>query len=287
LIDFISRFPEELYQTTIENRNNYITKVINGYTRAKSSRVFIGGICRDVEPVLPYTINRINKLANLFKDFSVHIFENDSTDNTKELLKYWGSSDKINVYCSNQNKPKHEQNVSTERMIDMAGYRNQYLNILKDCMRTGDHYDYSIFLDMDLEGGFSYDGIMNTIGTNYWSAVGSNGLCYQDGGRLFYDTWAYRELDNDKVENVAERNLLLFNRGEKMEYVFSCFGGLAIYKPYIFQGHMEYKGDDCDHPSLHKQIREDGNPIHINPSQITVYSPSQYVLNKEITDALY
>ena len=66
--------------------------------------------------------------------------------------------------------------------------------------------------------------------------------------------------------------------------VFSNFNGLGIYR---FEDiiRCEYGAEqhedgtvDCDHPYLHKQIRNNGGSIYLNPSMITLYSPHEFSL---------
>jgi hypothetical protein len=116
---------------------------------------------------------------------------------------------------------------------------------------------------------------LNTLGHSL-DVCGSNGLLYrkQDDKvqRLYFDSWAYRGLNEEYDPDI---NLLTINRGDSPYEVDSCFGGMCIYKYDTLNG-LKYTNEDCDHVTLHKQIRNNGYRIWINPSQITLYTEHYY-----------
>jgi hypothetical protein len=94
--------------------------------------------------------------------------------------------------------------------------------------------------------------------------------------RLYYDTFAWR-YHNDPTVYTEKVNLMKYNRGDDLVQVDSCFGGLAIYKRDVITDDLQYQAHDCDHPTLHAQIRANGHDnIFMNPNQITLYSATRY-----------
>ena len=278
---YISQFPESTFLCSPDKHADYIQRTLAGRTKMSQSNVLICGICRDVEPYLPYTISRITRLGKMFQGYKVYIYENDSVDCTKEHLNVWCQND-TNVTCIQENldTPKlTEGDVSIERTRLMADARNKYLAYARSQREIQD-IDYVIIIDMDLEGGWSYEGICNSFGYNDWTGIGSNSIYYRKNEnavqRLFFDAWAYRELGHPEAHKMSHNNLQYFERGESPIQVNSCFGGLCIYTHEILHERYRYKSGDCDHPTLNNTLTDNGYKIYMNPSQITLYNRTRY-----------
>ncbi len=286
---YLSQFPESMYGVHPDHRAKYIKSVEAGYKLMAKSKVLIAGLARDIEPVLPQTFSRLLFLSSFFKDYRFLIFENDSKDKTanklKELRKQ--SSGKLKLYSKKYNKERFAGR-GLNRSEQMAFCRNR----LRDfSFEYQEFADFVILVDLDLEGGFSYNGVASTFGNladKQWDMVGSNSIFYRNNEetgkveRLFYDTWAFRPhkkwfvYDGDLDKN----NLLWFNKGEPLVRVNSCFGGLGIYrreawfcKEASYTTLNDEGKNDCDHPTFHKMLACNGfRRIFLNPSQITLYS---------------
>ena len=228
--NYLSNFPESIFNT---NNKQYYEKLITGFQKMENSTVFITGLARNCEEQLIYNIKRIQKLASMFKDYRIFIYENDSNDRTANILKQWSINNrKVTVSSENVGKIRHKSDQSIERRIDMSWYRNQYL--IKIQQQSS---DYTVVYDFDVDGGFSYEGVANSIG---WGGdvYGSNSILVQDNSQYYYDTYA---LELFKECSDVEKNLLEFRRGDKPKEVLSCFGGLAIYKTKCFPLHSIQK----------------------------------------------
>jgi hypothetical protein len=163
----------------------------------------------------------------------------------------------------------------------MAYARNKYLDYARRFAQQ-QRINYLIIVDTDLQGGWSYHGVLNSLGHKDWDIIGSNSLYYYTSEdkvvRLFYDSWAFRALGNPEEIEDKTVNVFKFHRGEDLIQVNSCFGGLGIYKPHILYLNVDYTEDDCDHPTLHNALCEKGCKIFLNPSQITLYNKTDYTL---------
>lgn len=286
MYNYLAEFPESLYPPESSLAKDYAEKILLGTSRASLSSVAILGLARNCGNILPYTISRINKLAQFFKFAKVFILENDSEDNTKDLLRQWEARN-INIYSTNFDWPKLGNGRDLFRATKMAYLRNTLRNWF---LQSKTFVDYIILLDMDLVGGWSYEGILNSIGHDNWDVIGSNSVIYHhtESGlvRLFYDTWAYRDIGDSSAKPDYKMNLLYFNRGQPLYRVWSCFGGLAIYQsrpftyPNIQYSAMSLHNNiECEHVSFHTALRLAGfKNIFINPSQITLYSKTQYTI---------
>ena len=58
-------------------------------TQLSNKRVIICSIVRNAEDGLRKNIPVIDKLCSYFKDYDIVVYENDSKDKTKEILKNW------------------------------------------------------------------------------------------------------------------------------------------------------------------------------------------------------
>lgn len=278
---YISQFPEAQFLVPQKYKEEYNKRVIYGHNLASKANVLICGIARNVSRTLPYTMARIEALGKLFKNYHVFIYENDSTDNTSEILSDWSKNSHIDFTSEKLGAPTFHDLKGLTRRRCMAHARNQYLDYARQYANST-LIHYLIIVDMDLQGGWSYHGVLNSLGHPGWDIVGSNSLYYLSEEnqivRLFYDTWAFRSLGTKEEIEDSIANLFRFNRGEPLIQVNSCFGGLAIYKPYfLFEG-VNYTEEDCDHPTLHNQLCNKGYKIYLNPSQITLFNKTEYTL---------
>jgi hypothetical protein len=211
------------------------------------------------------------------------MYENDSTDGTKAALRNWANQNELVAFESeNVNSRTWENDLrGNDRKYWMALARNRYLEYARTyCERY--RVNYIIIVDTDLQGGWSYHGILNSLGHNNWDVIGSNSLYYHTEKnktmRLYYDSWAFRPLGHPEALSDVEANLFVWQRGEPMLQVNSAFGGLGVYHPHFLYEDVNYTAEDCDHPSLHNQLCEKGYHIFMNPSQITLYNNSEFVV---------
>lgn len=237
-------------------------------------------LVRSLGGIAHLTVERIKSLGSLFSGYSAIIIENDSDDNTATILEEWAAGDRnIAVHSEQLGVRRYSQTRCLERASYMSGLRNMYLEILR---RRQGLPDYVIVLDTDLQGGWSEDGIASTFGYEDWDAVGSNGLSVwqgkcEDGSRTrsltHFDTWAFRRYGKPEAEPHSVVSNYAFCRGEPMVRVFSCFGGLAVYRSEAMESAF-YSGEDCEHVPFYRRMQESGfDRIFLNPSQIVLYSP--------------
>jgi hypothetical protein len=271
-----SQFPESLYPCIPEKNKEYVERVLHGHEIASNSNVVIAGLCRDNQNILPYTLSRLECLADLFFDAVFCIFENDSVDLTTNILAEWSNNTKYENYvsCKKFGFKKHGSVKTEERIKNMSSVRRN----LQDMVRTVSEdlsIDYVILIDMDIEG-FSYEGILNTLSYQF-DCMGSNGLIYKEEkgqrNRLYFDSYGSKFIPEKTDE---QKNLTLLHRGEPPILMESAFGGLAVYrlKPYISG---QYSVGDwnnyCEHIPFHSSMK-----TYLNPSQITIYNRTRYSL---------
>jgi len=174
-------------------------------------------------------------------------------------------------------------NYTTEpvRTIALAEYRNTCREWVEaNCP----HFDYSIVFDTDPWGGFSIDGIANTLGhledyggdiddgwsQDYWRAAGMGSYSWVVWGDpptpCHYDAFAFRHNYAKRRMDMNWFHLWHPPVGSPPVLVKSCFGQLAVYRTRNFlQG--VYTGDDCEHVGHWLSA---GGDCYLNPSQRAV-----------------
>jgi len=270
-------FPEDEFLCVGSDAEHYQNDVELGRHRMQDLSVVICGLCRDVRRYLPRTAARIERLGSMFRDYKTVVFENDSTDGTQQFLADWSSQNPgLDVICESNGPQRFPQTRSLDRAAWMAHCRNQYRQRVAE--RYSD-YDCVIVVDMDLPGGWSYDGIAHTFAHDDWDFVGSYGIQRLLDRHLttppvcHYDVWAFRPAPGTPARKLVNHNQLFLSRGEPLMPVESCFGGLGVYRMECMLS-ADYGGSDCEHVVLHERLIAAGfDRLFLNPNQIVLYTP--------------
>jgi hypothetical protein len=269
-----AEFPEQRFAPGRDVAEQYFDTVASGRAAMRELRVVICGLARNVAPFLPATIARIERLGRMFADYRVLIFENDSSDATPRQLEEWAASNRRVVAISQSlGKRQHESVRCLVRAEDMAAYR---ACCQAEVAARWPDFDCACVLDTDLPGGFSYDGVAHSFGSGPWDFVGSYGIIFRRQklrlhNALHYDVWAFRSFGSYAPLEGSEGNALSWRRGQALLPVYSCFGGLGLYRMEAWLS-ARYAGGDIEHVALHRGMREAGyDRQFLNPSQIVLY----------------
>lgn len=277
--------PEDIWFWGVEPEYEAMYRRYCNYGRevAARSKVAIVSIARDAMPHLTNTLALIQETAGLFREAVFYVYENDSTDGTDKELDDFAAA---HPFATVEHDTLHRPDVrgfQPERTIALAEYRNR-------CRLWVEHHaadaEYTVVLDLDPHGGFSPEGVLNSIG---WivdhesrsclpvevGGMASNSLFVKttEDGNLSvasYDAWAARlnwwEDRRDKPGNMAWFHALMPPIGSEPIPMNSAFGGLAVYrtKAFLAPG-VHYAGGDCEHVSLHRTMRAAGYGLWLNP----------------------
>jgi hypothetical protein len=274
-----SEFPEALWPVGNDCRAGYNLNLQNGVYWMKQCNVAICAIGRNLGPHKAYlSMLRLNRLAQMFGDYRIAIYTNDNDDDTAEELLNWAVDDeKIIIKNETLDRPFHGSVDTVERFVDMAMYRNKYLDMIASMDFAP---SYLIVVDLDIEG-FSYEGIATSFAVRNWNAIGSNGLLFKDKKRYHYDSLAFRRLNQpfDKPHTPSEINDLNYARGDTPILVNSCFGGLGIFNYNVVRDfRYEAHPTMCDHVTMCKHVSEMSGKVYLNPSMICLYSTNPYAV---------
>jgi hypothetical protein len=276
-------------------------RVAKGYAKMKNTTIVFTGLCINIAPKVEFLIKRMEHMGGFFKDYRVVIFENDSSDGTRELLKHLTlTNPKVHLVpcpedseCKLKAKPAvHSGTFSSSRMEKMTDYRNRSLNYVR---RNFSHFDCLGVIDLDIHGPISMDGLANSFG--YWdswdtiSAFGMNGITLSMGRPVYYDLIAYKP--NSKPYSKGAHLNINENRfhivpivmqtsklqvGMHPVKVESGFAGMALYKMNIINAGIDYTPIDghyqCEHITFNKNIYDAGfQNIYMNPSMLILVGP--------------
>jgi hypothetical protein len=269
-----SEFPEDAFPPVSEQARDHQRICQRGRAVMARSRVAITGLARNLGAILPTTIARIERLGSLFADHRVIVYENDSTDDTKLILRSWAARNRrIHVMTEDCSDPVNPTTRCLHRIERMARYRTH----CQDAVRAlCPDYDFTIVIDLDVAGGWSEDGVANTFGHEGWDFVGANGLIYRREGLDFnalrqYDMWALRFDEALTPLPTQDAHRYRFRVGEPLVPVTSCFGGMGIYTMSAYLA-GRYAASDCEHVAYHRGLVGGGyRRLFLNPSQVLVY----------------
>ncbi len=253
--------------------------VAEGLSAAARAKIVVVGMARDIGEVLPLSLQRLEGISRLFRDWACIIVENDSTDNTKDILRQYEADNpgRVTAVLQDLNRP-HRRGFEPARVQAYAEYRNQYRRIAAEKHADA---DFVLAVDLDPAGGWSTLGIINGVG---WLGRIEDAACMAStsifgspnvtvgGERVWahYDQWAFRAYGwGRRMEPWF--TFWLPPPGAHPIEVYSSFGAAALYRAKPFFEH-EYRsiGGDIEHVGLHRLMRESGWRIFHNPGQRTL-----------------
>lgn len=279
-------------------------------------KVVVCGTIKNGEKTIKKNIESLLEIKKYCLDFKLLLYENDSTDNTVNIL---------NNLRSNIIHVISEKNINKlgGRTIILSWGRNK---LLKYINKHFSDYDYMIMTDLDdVLKGFKARMIKKEFDKDLtkWDVLTANCI------GPYYDIYALRanknkfwntDIQYDCWDMINHSTKLGFNPrlsklihvgnfqkvipiNEKLIMVDSAFGGMGIYKIDIikdcyYNGLTEFCSckkflnkdfhlkmgrcsmTTCEHVSFHKQIREKNKGrIYICPS-LLVYAEPLHIVNK-------
>lgn len=209
-------------------------------------KVVICGVCRDVGERLPYSIQIMEQIGELFEDYRIVVYENNSQDNTVSILKKWVfNNSKVAVKTEILDDAALFREI-INRTEDGRFFRPELIsrarNIVLESALSDEYqeYTYLIWMDMDFRIPPSYDGIIETFNADTeWDAVFAYGV---DPRGIYWDWYAFR----DAISPIGSELLgnqwwylpkeFELNSSSEWYPVYSAFGGCGIYKKSSIAG---------------------------------------------------
>ena len=240
-------------------------------------KVVLGGVIKNIESNIPVLENFLTELKEVIPILEVCLYENNSTDSTKEFLKEitkrfdWietVSEDFENEFFLKQGFARTWDNKPCR--IEMIAYaRNQLLKMIesKNLVRE----DFFILMDLDMNippDVHIFKPILKQMPEKV-DVLFANGI--RCDGR-YYDIYEFRteefpfgpEILGEHFWSEEHMNKILTSYDSDGPFipVISAFGGIAIYKGDTFKG-CNYSANVTDelHEFYSKQILSDEKPV--------------------------
>ena len=309
-------YPDLYNEIFLKNTKKTMSKVDlqaveKGQHIAAESSIVICVLCRNISDSFKLSTQRLEAIGDMFKEYKIVVFENDSEDDSRALLINWGkTNDSVvmlncctdtttctpeELQCRLNFSKGYDMGVfSNQRMHMMSMFRNKYLNYVKTHLN---HFDFMMVFDFDLKGAISKEGIYHSIGSrDNWDAVFANGFMFfppLSRIKFVYDAVAFVEKNTDISNSEVKRffplqklyqiNSYIYNNKDSFVPVDSAFNGLALYRvPSILNANYTVLPNpyNCEHIGLHAEMKENGyNQTFIN-KHLILYSGIQGPKNK-------
>jgi len=268
----ISR-PEDFWD--VDYIDSYKEHVEFGRVEARRQKLAIVAICRNAMPYLRNTLALVDELAGMWRDCSLYVFENDSTDETADVLDDFAIRQWVTIEHDTLGG-EDSRGFEPERTVRLAKCRTRCQDWVR---RNAADASYVMVLDTDPHGGFSVDGVLNSLG---WfcemlgesfhrrepGAMASHSLFVrkEDAGYgvAAYDAWAARLSWWEDRREHAWFHLLMPPVGSSPIPMNSAFGGLCLYRRDAYLAGV-YEGGDCEHVPFHKAMQKAGYQLFLNP----------------------
>lgn len=271
--------------------NRYYEDALASMERARNERIVFVGLCQDNGArALGMWMPLLQKLGGHFQDYHILMVENDSVDNTREvLLRETQRNKKLTLLCDSD-KPINtktcqlgarsvakgadkEKNLEN-RVRTLARFRQVYWDYVKEHYHD---YDYMCVVDWDLEGTLSVSGFFHGLfyTKDITDVVACNSFYQQGGNYWIYDTYPMlnhyrcdylkrnkRQEDDHTKSRMGSR---LLSGHPLLVPVESAFGGIALYHiQNAIQKHAQYTNPlcpiECEHTTFHQNLT-----VHIDP----------------------
>ena len=266
-------------------------------------RVLFTGCAQSCSPWFESVANNIEAFRPLCSESRVLLLENDSNDNTAELIRAYGRSHS-GVHAIGFPGLNARMPIKTVRL---AHLRNTALEWLR-CQGGWGSIDWLVVLDLDEVNATPWDLTQLAQCLAWWQTQPQAAGLFANQRGPYYDLWALRhhercpddvwaamlerhgrqpELsDTELLEQVYQPRQFSLDLNAAPLEVESAFGGLAVYQSeWLARAQPRYGGDRalawdgpsgrrwlrwqcCEHVAFHRQLRNSGGRLWIHPGLI-------------------
>jgi hypothetical protein len=295
-------------------------KKINTPEKAKQmmlqTNIIIYGTIRDIEKHFFNSFSNIEILTHYFNSAYIIILENDSKDNTRNLLMKWYQLPKSNHIIKHILLLDQLDEKYPLRAHRLAYCRNIVLKYVFE-NRLNETYSYAFHCDLDDRfWSIDFDSIATCFQYDLekWdmmSCVNKNNDYYDWWALRCEESWFNKNIFACEAEGTFEKtkeiqflyqtkigdfcNELIAKK--KLIKIISAFNGFAVYKLFslkncfysadyhCFQCNNQKNGckEDNDHIGLHKQMITKGSRLFINTEMVVSYKPDNITTYNEYT----
>lgn len=197
-------------------------------------KILLYSIVRNIENTIHRLYEQIIQIVEDHPEyeFMLSIYENDSTDRTKEILSYLDWSFVENsIVMENLNRPRFGSWAAEERVKNLAEARNKAIEA-KDFLERS---DYVLMIEGDMRFDFDvYDKILKFPDIEPDFHIVS-AVTFLDDYDSLWDTWATRQ------NNQEDRGSLMNNwKDTAYDKYYSTSNGLCLYLSEPFKRGVRY-----------------------------------------------
>jgi hypothetical protein len=239
--------------------------------------ICIVGACKDAAAHLPDVLANLDTIASWWKETKIVIFENDSSDQTSDMLHAWvaerGGSREI------VQEPGLHARI-TERTDRLAYIRNRLLHYVPPT------FDYVFMVDMDdvFASPVRKESFDSCFEMRTWDVMTANGVeCYYDiwalriPGFIEFDCWTLGRSLVSKGYSKKDAEWSAIEMYKEYMYklnhtivVHSAFNTGALYKVNAIKPCCRFAGTangaiTCEHIPFQTCLRSHGARILFNP----------------------
>ena len=249
-------------------------------------KISVFSLFRNSESTLSDSLHRFSSLLDINNaEFEFFFYENDSTDNTREILTTWCKDTKSKLFYEDLGSPSFGSVTNLDRLILLSYYRNK----LKRLSGQLDS-DYCLLVDSDIVYNNANIQMLIDEISNGWSMVTPNVRQYEIPDLMlgetqdsFYDVFATRDnyfnqcLFFTDCPFILEKDRKLWKENKPIE-VGSAFGGVALVDSKAYNSSWWSTTQHSEHINFCRDMRRFG-PICIIPSCKTRSVVDQSVIN--------
>lgn len=184
--------------------------------------------------------------------FNYYFYENDSSDDTPNLIKDFFSYSRGRFLCEKLGKKHWSGSSDPRRMLDLAIYRNRMIELCD----TWDNSTYSFILDSEI--GFPHDIMEKQIAfiQSKKDAVMVTPYGKPEHSETYYDQYAYRGIKDDIVP-------IDINAPFEAKSAFCGFA--CILSSALRQSHWDCTGSESEHIHFCNMVSRYGK-IYVDPN---------------------
>jgi hypothetical protein len=266
--------------------DDYLLHSVRSKDRINSDEsIIIVGAIRNGEKYIDLIFKNIYFIVSQFKEYKIMIYENDSNDESRNILKNYNQKDEnINLIFENQIDQKYP--YRTQRL---AYIRN---TLLQKTIEKYNSYTYLLIMDMDDVNStskivdtfhhiFEYNPKIWDIQTIHQTKEYYDIWAFRKRGYIEYDCWYeyFHDINQNKIsqEEAYQKHIIKYQKPFQLRRglipVISAFGGAAIYKIELLNNAKNAKyiglcqyGEICEHVPFHTTlVNQYKAKIFINP----------------------
>ena len=238
-------------------------------------KISVMSLFRDSESYIARTLKQFEDMSRIEDiDFEFFFYENDSRDNTRNILIDWCNRNNGRLKYEDKGYPKFGSVTNLERFLLLAYYRNT----LKDFLIENSTSDYTIIVDSDIIFGIEcvrelidskdYNNCSMMTGNSRATTIKSTVHSYCRDS--YYDVAPFRNKVGCSGELFADCPSVLKEDVEDWKnsvpiFVQSAFGGIAILKTsYLREVFWSSHGEGVEHMEFCYRLHKFGD-IYSNP----------------------